>query len=180
MYLWRVVMLINDSLNNVNSLWYSLKIVLMQMTSKLTTCWWPWWQVMLMLLITVKLSLPLSLPTSPITLLISSLPVLIAVVTPPYYRSYREEKHLLYVELFTILIYSEIHCAVIRDCRIHWLYLCKCPEYDFKQSDGEAPEILELWGMGSTSLPLLPGPLWPRVVTPERVLSMGQIELFDI
>ena len=27
------------------------------------------------------------------------------------------------------------------------------------------------------SLPLLPGPLWPRVVTPDRVLTMGQIEL---
>ena len=26
-------------------------------------------------------------------------------------------------------------------------------------------------------LPLLPDPLWPGVVTPDRVLSMGQIEL---
>ena len=35
----------------------------------------------------------------------------------------------------------------------------KCPGYD-KQSDGEAPVMLELWGMWSTpSLPLLPGPL---------------------
>ena len=33
-------------------------------------------------------------------------------------------------------------------------------------------------GMQSTSLlPLLPGPLWPRVVAPDWVLSMGQIEL---
>ena len=30
--------------------------------------------------------------------------------------------------------------------------------------------------LGSTSLPLLPGPLWPRVVAPDRVLSMSQIE----
>ena len=30
------------------------------------------------------------------------------------------------------------------------------------------------------SLPLLPGPFWPGVVAPERVLSMGQKELFDI
>ena len=38
-----------------------------------------------------------------------------------------------------------------------------------------------LWGMRITpSMPSLPGPLWPRVVAPERVLSMGQIELFDI
>ena len=41
--------------------------------------------------------------------------------------------------------------------------------------------MLELCGMQSTSsLPSLPGPLWSLVVTPERVLSMGQIELFDI
>ena len=54
----------------------------------------------------------------------------------------------------------------------------ECPGYDTEQSDGEAPEMLELWGMWSTSLlSLLPGPLWPRVVTPDRVLSMGQIEL---
>ena len=36
-------------------------------------------------------------------------------------------------------------------------------------------------GMRSTpSLPSPPGPLWPWVVAPERVLSMGQIEPFDI
>ena len=41
----------------------------------------------------------------------------------------------------------------------------KCPEYDTKQSDGEAPVMLELWGMQNTlSLPSLPGSLWPGVV----------------
>ena len=30
------------------------------------------------------------------------------------------------------------------------------------------------------SLPLLPGPLWPGVVAPDRVLSMRQKERFDI
>ena len=30
------------------------------------------------------------------------------------------------------------------------------------------------------SLPLLPGVLWPRVVAPDWVLSVSQIELFDI
>ena len=40
------------------------------------------------------------------------------------------------------------------------------PGYDTKQSDGEAPVMLELWGMQNTpSLPLLPVPLWLRVVT---------------
>ena len=38
--------------------------------------------------------------------------------------------------------------------------------------------MLELWGMRSTpSLPLLPGSLWPRVVAPDSVLCMGQIEI---
>ena len=45
--------------------------------------------------------------------------------------------------------------------------------YDIKQSDGEAP-VLEFWRMWSTPLlPLFPDPLWPRVVAPDRVLSMG-------
>ena len=50
--------------------------------------------------------------------------------------------------------------------------------YDTKQPDGEIPVMLELWGMWSTpSLPSLPGQLWPVVVAPDRVLSMGQIKL---
>ena len=44
----------------------------------------------------------------------------------------------------------------------------QCPGYD-KQSDGEVPAMLELWGMQSTpSLPSLPGPLWPGVVAPDK------------
>ena len=55
-----------------------------------------------------------------------------------------------------------------------------CPGYDTKQSGGEAP-ALEIWRMWSTpSLSLLPGSLWPGVVASGRVLSMHQIELFDI
>ena len=42
-----------------------------------------------------------------------------------------------------------------------------------KQSDGEVPVMLELWGMWST--PSLPS-LWTGVVAPDWVLSMGQIE----
>ena len=38
--------------------------------------------------------------------------------------------------------------------------------------------MLELWGMQITpSLPSLPDLHWPGVVTLDRVLSMGQIEL---
>ena len=89
-----------------------------------------------------------------------------------------------------IFIMSAVIIPVSRGFRIHWLHLCKevrhpihneCLGYDTKQYDGEAPVKLELWGMWSTpSLPSLSGPLWPGVVTPDRVLSMGQIKLFDI
>ncbi len=55
------------------------------------------------------------------------------------------------------------------------------PGYDTKQSDGEAPLMLELGEIPSSSLlASLPGPLWLRVVAPERVLSMSQLELFDV
>ena len=46
------------------------------------------------------------------------------------------------------------------------------------QSDSEASVMLELWGMRSTPLfQSLPGRLLLRVVAPDRVLSMDQIEL---
>ena len=55
------------------------------------------------------------------------------------------------------------------------------PGYDTKQFDIKAPVMLELWGMQNTSSwPSLPGPLWPRIVAPDRVLFMGQIKKFDI
>ena len=41
--------------------------------------------------------------------------------------------------------------------------------YDTKQSDGEVPVMLELWGMRSIPLLSSPsGPLWPRVVAPDK------------
>ena len=61
---------------------------------------------------------------------------------------------------------------MVKPCPNEWL------GYDSKQSVGEVPEMLLLWVMRSTlSLPLLPGPLWPRVVAPDIVISIGQIEL---
>ena len=52
------------------------------------------------------------------------------------------------------------------------------PRAPHKQSDGTASVMLEHWGTRSTSsLLLLPGPLWPGVVAPNNVLSIGQIEL---
>ena len=57
----------------------------------------------------------------------------------------------------------------------------ECPGYNTKQSDGEVSVMLGLWVMRSTlSLPSLPSLLCPGVVAPDKVLSMGQIELFDI
>ena len=53
-----------------------------------------------------------------------------------------------------------------------------CPGYGTKQSDGEVPVMLELWEMRSSPLlPSLPDLLWIGLVAPDRVLSMGQIEL---
>ena len=52
------------------------------------------------------------------------------------------------------------------------------PRYDTKQSDDEAPVMLDLGGMQRTSsLPYLQGTLWPEVVAPDKVLSLGQTEL---
>ena len=50
-----------------------------------------------------------------------------------------------------------------------------------KKSNDEASVMLEFWEMRSTpSLPSLPGPPCPGVVAPEKVLFIGQIELFEI
>ena len=65
---------------------------------------------------------------------------------------------------------------VVWGCRTHRVYSCnECPGYNIKQSDGEASVVLELWGIQSAfSLPSLPGPLWPGMVVPDRILAMGQ------
>ena len=64
-------------------------------------------------------------------------------------------------------MYKLDFCPVSWGCRIHQLLLSRrgrtpneCPEYDTKQSNGEVPVMLELWGMWSiSSLSSLPGPL---------------------
>ena len=55
----------------------------------------------------------------------------------------------------------------------------ECSVYDTKQSDVKVPKLLELRGMQGDipSLLLLPGPLWPGEVAPDRVLSKRQIQL---
>ena len=53
-----------------------------------------------------------------------------------------------------------------------WASAEVCLGYDTIPSD--VPVMLELWGKRrNASLPSLPGPLWPRVIAPDRVLSMG-------
>ena len=106
-----------------------------------------------------------------------------SIVTTPKCR--RRPYSFSWTPPLTLDAYHVILCLVGWGCRIHRLLLCtgvrpinECPGYDTKQSDGELPVMLEHWGMRRTpSLPLLLGPLWPRVVAPDRVLSMGQIEL---
>ena len=50
----------------------------------------------------------------------------------------------------------------------------ECPENDTQESDDETSVMFEFWGMRSTPLlPSLPGPLYPGVVVPDMVLSMG-------
>ena len=90
---------------------------------------------------------------------------------------------ILFLLIFLMFIYYHSACQndesypVGWGCRIHRLLLCRgvrpptneCPGYDTKQSDGEVPAILELWGM--QSIPLLrslPGPLWPGVAAPDK------------
>ena len=66
--------------------------------------------------------------------------------------------------------------------RVHFpTTITTTPRAPPKQSDGEVPVILELCGKQSTfSLSLHPGPFLLGMLAPDRVLSMGQIELFDI
>ena len=69
------------------------------------------------------------------------------------------------------------------------LHLCRgvspssnnCAEYDTTQPDGDVLVMLELWGMRSIpSLSSLLVLVWLGVVAPNRVLSIGQIELDSV
>ena len=54
----------------------------------------------------------------------------------------------------------------------------QCPGYETKQSVGDVPVMLKLCGIRrALSLSSFPGLLWPGVVAPDRVQSMGQIKL---
>ena len=89
---------------------------------------------------------------------------------------------------FTLVHIQLLYCNLLLCCPVGWGCTLtaslqrgktppptnECPGNDTKQSDGEVPVILELWGMWSTpSLPLLPGPFWLGMVAPDRALFMG-------
>ena len=116
----------------------------------------------------------------------------------------RRKHRYMYILQATCLKNDGCCCSILKSC-INMFYSCKSDlaqsagavEYtdcisaeglkkthptsvldDTKQSDGEVPVMLELWGTWSTpSLSSLPHPLWSKVVAPDRILCMGQIEL---
>ena len=80
-------------------------------------------------------------------------------------------------------------CTIGWGCKIHQMNPCREVRFSrtsdlhstLKKSDGEVPVMVECWEMQSTlSLPSLPVPLWLGVLAPDRVLSMGQIELNSV
>ena len=107
----------------------------------------------------------------------------------------RVEKYLVIMIIIIMILWFHflsmsiqvLPCPFGWGCKIHWLLLCRkvrplphneYPGYVTKQSDGEASVVLELSEMCCTpSLLLLSCPLWPRLITPDMVLSTGQIEL---
>ena len=102
-----------------------------------------------------------------------------------------EKKKRILTELVQSLLDLTFSKSVSWGWRIHWLHFYRSgggktphppnesPRYDAKQFNGEALVMQELWGMQSTPLfQSLPGPLWPGVVAPDRVLSMCQMICF--
>ena len=82
---------------------------------------------------------------------------------------------------------QQIASSVSWGCRIRRQHFCRgvrpTPMSTLDMTQNNQMVRLQFWsfrGMWSTpSLPLLPGSLWPDIVVPLRLLSMGQIELFD-
>ena len=88
----------------------------------------------------------------------------------------------IYIYIYIYNRHTYIYAAQsARECRIHRFHCYRgvrpsneYPIYDSKLSDGEVP-VLELSGMWSTlSLPLVPGSLWPSVISPDSVLFIGK------
>ena len=83
-----------------------------------------------------------------------------------------------FAKIMVLLHSQHQNTSVSWSFRIYQMHLCRSCEY--LEHDSRPSDVLGLWQMWSThSLSLLRGPLWPRVVIPIRVLSMGQIELLN-
>ena len=82
-----------------------------------------------------------------------------------------EETHThtyIYIYIYIYILAQSAGAVEYTNCN------SECHGYDTKQSDDEVPVMLGLWGMWSTtSLPLLPGPLRPRMVAPDKVSKVG-------
>ena len=94
----------------------------------------------------------------------------------------------IYLSIYLLVSFLSIYLSIylsfpFLSCPAGWSYRRVPPTneylgYDTKQSDGEVPVILELWGMRSTSsLQSHSCPLRSGVVARVRVLSIGQIIL---
>ena len=91
----------------------------------------------------------------------------------PYIYTYTETHTHTYIYIYTYTKYIYIYIPIGWGCRIHQLLLCKGVRLPHKWVSWIA---IDIYISGAT----MPGPLWPGVVAPDRVLSMGQIEVFDI
>ena len=94
-----------------------------------------------------------------------------------------------WVPLWKTTQFKQIIAQLFGGCSIHWLHLCRGVKTPPPTSvlvmtlnhQMASLKSVELRGIHSTlSLPLLPGPLLPRVVEPDRVLSMGQTEVWHL
>ena len=70
---------------------------------------------------------------------------------------------------FSYFLFCPVDWSSIRHTTTTTTTTNECPGYNTKQSDGEIPVMLELWGMRGTTLPpSLPGPLRLRMGAPDK------------
>ena len=96
---------------------------------------------------------------------------------------YHKHQSFVYTQFIKQFYFKQFNLAQLNYCLVGWrckilrLLLCRevrplpneYPSYDTKQSDCEVPVMLGLWGIRSIpSLPLLPGPLRPGMVAPDK------------
>ncbi len=91
-------------------------------------------------------------------------------VSPPYFETFNSKvnKKVSYLNKKSLRVFE------FRDSYVLYMFY-RYQHYLSISQHGEVPVILELWGMWSApSLPSLQDPLWPGVLAPDRVLSMGK------